>query len=362
MSDATSPDDPVRTALIGYGQAGSVFHAPLVASTDGMALISVVTRNAARAAAARQRYPNARIVPTVDDLLRDPESVDLVVVASPNYTHVPVGLSVLEAGLPVVVDKPVAASAAAARQLRDAAAAKDLLISVYHNRRWDGDFRTLRRLFAEGDLGAVHRLESRYERWRPQVDPARWREQADPETAGGLLYDLGSHLIDQALVLFGPVASVYAEIGKVRPGAQVDDDVFLALTHVSGARSHLWASSIAANFGPRFRVLGAAGSYVKNGMDVQEDGLRRGATPRHSEWGVEPEAAWGELGTPGDRRKIPTEPGAYQDYYAGVRDALRQKLPPPVTIEEAIDVMVVIEAAQRSASEATPVRIDIQGR
>jgi predicted dehydrogenase len=348
--------------LIGYGFAGSMFHAPFVAATEGMELTSVVTRNAARAAAARERYPNVRIVPTVDELLRDPESLDLVVVASPNNTHVPVGLSVLAAGLPVVIDKPVAATTAAARQLRDAAAAKDLLISVYHNRRWDGDFRTLRRLFAQGDLGAVHRLESRYERWRPQLDAARWREQPDPETAGGLLYDLGSHLIDQALVLFGPVASVYAEVRNVRPGAQVDDDVFLALTHVSGARSHLWTSSIAANFGPRFRVLGAAGSYVKYGMDVQEERLRRGEVPRHSDWGVEPEAAWGELGTPGDTRKIPTEPGAYQDYYAGVRDALRQKLQPPVTVEQAIDVMVVIEAAQRSARETTSVGIDIQGR
>jgi predicted dehydrogenase len=324
-----------------------MFHAPFVASTEGMELTSVVTRNAARAAAARERYPNVRIVPTVDDLLRDPQRLDLVVVASPNNTHVPVGMSVLEAGLPVVIDKPVAASAAAARQLRDVAAAKNLLISVYHNRRWDGDFRTLRRLYAQGMLGAVHRFESRYERWRPQVDAARWREQADPEVAGGLLYDLGSHLIDQALVLFGPVASVYAEVGEVRPGAQVDDDVFVALTHVGGARSHLWASSVAANFGPRFRVLGAAGSYVKYGMDVQEVGLRRGDAPGHSGWGVEPEAAWGELGTPGETRKIPTEPGAYQDYYAGVRDALRHKLPPPVTIEQAIDVMVVIEDAQR---------------
>jgi scyllo-inositol 2-dehydrogenase (NADP+) len=358
MSDTISRDEPVRTALIGYGHAGSVFHAPIVASTDGMALTSVVTRNAARAAAALDRYPNVRIVPTVEDLLLDPQDIDLVVVASPNNTHLPVGLSVLEAGLPVVIDKPVAASAAA-RQLRDAAAAKDLMISVYHNRRWDGDYRTLRKLFAQGVLGTVHRFESRYERWRPQVNAAAWREQAGPETAGGLLYDLGSHLIDQALVLFGPVTSVYAEIGKVRPGAQVDDDVFLSLTHVSGVRSHLWASSIAANFGPRFRVLGSAGSYLKYGMDVQEDELRRGDTSRQPNWGVELEASWGELGTPGDTRKIPTEPGAYPDYYASVRDALRGKLPPPVTIEQAIDVLVVIEAAQRNAREASPVPIDI---
>jgi scyllo-inositol 2-dehydrogenase (NADP+) len=357
MPDAFTPNGPLRTALIGYGLAGSIFHAPLIASVDGLALTVVVTSNDARATAAQERYPDVRVIPSVDELLRGPESVDLVVVASPNSTHVPIGLAVLEAGLPVVIDKPVAATAAAARQLRDAAATKHLLVTVYHNRRWDGDARTLGTLLAQGELGTVHRLESRYERWHPQIDAAAWRERADPEVAGGLLYDLGSHLIDQVLVLLGPVSTVYAEVGKVRPGAQVDDDIFLALTHRSGIRSHLWASATAANFGPRFRVLGSAGAYVKYGMDVQEEALRRGRTPHDPDWGMEPEAAWGQLGTPDRSHKIPTERGAYQDYYAGVRDALHNKTPPPVTIEQAIDVMVVIEAAQRSANEAATVEI-----
>ncbi len=359
MNETVRPDDPVRTALIGYGHAGSVFHAPTLAATAGMALTSVVTRNPARAAAALERYPNVRIVPTVEDLLQDREDIDLVVVASPNDTHVPIGLSVLDAGVPVVIDKPVAASAAEARQLRDAAAAKDLLVSVFHNRRWDGDYRTVENLLGQGVLGTVHRFESRYERWRPLVNEAAWRERAGPETAGGLLYDLGSHLIDQALMLFGPVTSVYAEIGRVRPGAQVDDDVFLSLTHVSGVRSHLWASSVAADAGPRFRLLGSAGAYVKYGMDVQADELARGDTSRRPNWNVEPEASWGELGTPGETRKIPTVPGDYRDYYAGVRDTLRKELPPPVTIDQAIDVLVVIEAAHRSSRVgAGPVTMD----
>jgi predicted dehydrogenase len=355
MTDIT--DRSVRTAIVGYGLAGSVFHAPLIAATDGLQLTTVVTRDDARAAAARRQYPEVIVLPTVDDLWRRRRDIDLVVVASPNDSHVPIGLAALDAGLPVLIDKPVAATAAAAGELRDAAAKKDLLVSVYHNRRWDGDFRTIQALLQQGALGAVHRFESRYERWVPQVDASAWRERADADVAGGLLFDLGSHLIDQALTLFGPVDGVYAEVGRVRAGAQVDDDVFLALTHPNGVHSHIWASAVAADAGPRLRVLGSAASYVKYGMDVQEDALRRGGTPRDAGWGLEPEAAWGRLGVPGDVRAIPTEPGGYQDYYAGIRDALRKGTPPPVTIDQAIEAMAVIEAARRSAHEGEMIRL-----
>jgi len=347
----------VRTAVIGYGVAGSVFHAPLIAATDGLALTAIVTGNAARAAAARDRYPDVSVLPTVDELWQRRTGIDLVVVASPNATHVPIAHAALDADLPVVVDKPVAATVAAARRLRDAAADRGLLISVYHNRRWDGDVRTLGSILSSGTLGTVHRFESRYERWRPQVDATRWRESPDADAAGGLLYDLGSHLIDQALVLFGPVATVYAQVCAVRVGARVDDDVFVALTHTGGVRSHLWASSVAADHGPRLRVLGSTGSYVKYGMDVQEAALRAGATPRDPGWGAEPESAWGRLGTPDVVRSVPTEPGAYQDFYAGIRDALRDGTPPPVTIDQAIDVLAVIEAAHHSAAHDTVVTL-----
>jgi predicted dehydrogenase len=296
-------------------------------------------------------------VPTVDELWRRSADIDLVVVASPNATHVPIARAALDAGLPVVVDKPVAATVAAATELRDAAAERGLLVSVYHNRRWDGDVRTLGSILSGGALGTVHRFESRYERWRPQVDATRWRESPDPDAAGGLLYDLGSHLIDQALVLFGPAATVYAEVRAVREGARVDDDVFVAVTHAGGVRSHLWASSVAADHGPRLRVLGSAGSYVKYGMDVQEAALRAGATPGDPGWGAEPESAWGRLGTPDGVRSVPTEPGAYEDFYAGIRDALRDGTPPPVTIDQAIDVLAVIEAARRSAADRELVRL-----
>jgi predicted dehydrogenase len=357
MPDSTAAGSPIRTAVIGYGLAGSVFHAPLVDATDGLELAAVVTGNPERAAAARERYPRVRVVPAADEIFADSAEIDLVVVATPNASHLPLGLAAIDAGLPVVVDKPVAASSDDARRLRDVAAARGLLASVFHNRRWDGDALTVARLLADGSLGAVHRFESRFERWRPQLKEGAWRERPEPEQAGGLLYDLGSHLIDQALTLFGPVASVYAEVDTVRPAALVDDDVFVALNHRGGTRTHLWASSAAADLGPRFRLLGTAGSYVKYGLDGQEAALRAGNTPRDAGWGAEPQEAWGAIGTPGDTRPVPTLPGAYQDYYAGIRDALRHGSPAPVTLDQAIDVLTVIEAAQRSAREGRTVAV-----
>ncbi|MCU1678002.1 MAG: oxidoreductase domain protein [Frankiales bacterium] len=354
---ASNSPDHLRTAVIGYGLAGSVFHAPLIDATDGMTVAAVVTSNANRAAAARARYPGVRVLATADEFWDDTADVGLVVVASPNRTHVPMALRAVEAGIPVVVDKPVAASVVDATTLRDAALAAGVLVSVFQNRRWDGDLLTLRELLAAGSLGTVHRFESRFERWRPQVAAGVWRERPDPAEAGGLLFDLGSHLIDQALTVFGPVTRVYAEVRAVRPGAHVDDDVFVALTHASGTQSHLWASSTAAELGPRLRVLGSAGSYVKHGLDVQEAALRAGGSPRDPDWGVEPETSWGRAGTPDDTRWVPTVPGAYQTFYAGVRDAVRDAATPPVTIDEAIAALIVIEAARRSARERVTVDV-----
>jgi len=352
-----SPDGLIRTAVVGYGLAGSAFHAPVVDATDGMAVTAVVTRNPERSDAARARYPGVHVVADFADLFRRPDEVDLVVIATPNRTHVSIALAAIEAGRAVVIDKPVAATAAEARRVRDAAVRRGLLVSVFHNRRWDGDALTLTQLLADGDLGRVHRFESRFERWRPQVNLGSWREQPDPDDAGGLLYDLGSHLIDQALRWFGPVTSVYAELRTVRPRAQVDDDVFIALSHAGGTQSHLWASAVAADLGPRFRVLGSAGSFVKYGLDVQEDALRAGGSPSDVGWGAEPETAWGQVGTPGHTRTVRTLPGAYQHYYEDLRDALRGHKPPPVTIAEAIDVIGIIEAAEQSARDGVTVGV-----
>ena len=256
----------------------------------------------------------------------------------------------LEAGLHVVVDKPLAPSATEGRRLVEEARHRGRLLTVYQNRRWDGDFLTLRRLLRDGALGEPLRFESRFERWRP-TPKGGWRERGAPEEAGGLLYDLGSHLIDQALVLFGPAAAVYAEIDRRRPGAEVDDDAFVALTHASGVRSHLYMSAVAAQPAPRMRVLGTRAAYVKWGLDVQEEALRGGARPDRLGWGEEPSERWGTVGASDDTRPVRTEPGAYQRFYAGVVSALRDGAEPPVDPSEAVAALAVIEAARTSAAD-----------
>ncbi|HKP73888.1 MAG TPA: Gfo/Idh/MocA family oxidoreductase, partial [Longimicrobiaceae bacterium] len=272
MPDTHDDSAALRVGLIGYGLAGSAFHAPLIAATPGLRLSLVVTSNPERAAQVRREHSEVEIVDTAERLWERAGELELVVVASPNRTHVPLARAALAAGLPVVVDKPLAATSADARALADEAGSRGLLLSVFQNRRWDGDFLTLRHLIADGALGDVHRFESRFERWRPAPKPG-WRERGDPAEAGGVLFDLGSHLIDQALVLFGPVRQVYAEIGRRRPGVEVDDDAFVALTHASGVVSHLWTSLVAAEDSGRFCVLGSRAAYVKRGLDVQEAAL-----------------------------------------------------------------------------------------
>ena len=229
---------------------------------------------------------------------------------------------------------------------------------MFHNRRWDGDFLTLRRLRDEGALGELLRLESRFERWRPEVDRGKWREGGTPEDAGGVLFDLGPHVIDQALELLGPARSVYAEVRTLRPGAEVDDDFFLALEHESGARSHLWGTMMAAQAGPRLRALGTRAAYVKWGLDVQEAALREGADPRDPGFGEEPREAWGTLGADDDPpRPVETEPGRYVEFYEGVERAIRENSAPPVPLEAGIATLEVIEAARRSAAERTVIAL-----
>jgi predicted dehydrogenase len=334
----------IRAGLIGYGLGGAAFHAPFIATTPGLTLQAIVTTNPERRAQAERAYPGVRLLSSADELFTTPRPVDLVVVTTPNRSHVPLAMSALGAGLPVVIDKPIAPTSAAARAVIAEAARRGLMLTVFHNRRWDGDFLTVRRLLAEGALGDVHRFESRFERWRP-TGRQNWRELPDPEDAGGLLFDLGSHLIDQALVLFGPVESIYAEIDRWRPGTAVDDDVFLALTHRSGVRSHLWMTNGASQAGPRFRVLGNRAGYTKFGLDVQEAALRAGERPGPG-WGIEPPDRWGQLGVDGDLRPAPTEPGVYSRFYEGVVAALERGDPPPVAPEDAVRVIEVIEQAR----------------
>lgn len=345
---------PLRVGLIGYGLAGRSFHSPFIATTEGLELTHIVTTNPDRVAHARKDHPGATVVDTPEKLWT--EGLDLVVVASPNRTHVALAIAALKAGSHVVVDKPVAAKASEAKHLARTAKELGRGLVPFHIRRWDGDFHTVRRMIEENALGEVFRFESRFDRWRP-VPAAGWRDRPDPEEAGGLLYDLGPHLIDQALHLFGPVDSVYAELDLRRPGVEVDDDAFVALHHRSGVRSHLWMSSVVAKAGPRLRILGSAAAFVKYGMDVQEPALRRGVRPDQEGFGIEPEDHWGFLGVGDAMSRIPTTRGNYAAFYQGVRDMIRSGAPPPVDPDDAVAGLGIIEAAFRSAEGKGPVSI-----
>jgi predicted dehydrogenase len=316
-----------------------------------MRVAAVVTGSPDRADQARREHPGVRVVASADELFADVTGIDLVVVATPNQTHAPLARQALAAGLPVVVDKPFAVNVAEGEDLLARAEQSALALSVFQNRRWDGDFRTVRQLIADGRLGEVRRFESRFERWRP-VPKGGWREVGSPDEGAGLLFDLGSHLIDQAVVLFGPVRSVYGELDRRRSGIQTDDDAFVALTHTSGVRSHLWMSAVTPQLGPRFRVLGSESGYLTYGLDPQEEALRAGRRPGDDQgpWGtVEPER-WGLLGAEPDIEPVPTLPGDYPAFYAAMAAAILDGTPVPVDPREAVTTLRLLDAARRSAA------------
>ncbi len=255
------------------------------------------------------------------------------------------------------MDKPLAPTAAEGRNLIEEAARQGVALTVFQNRRWDGDYLTVKKLMAEGALGRVLRFESRFERWRPEINPG-WREHPSPEDAGGQLFDLGAHLVDQALQLFGPATHVYGEIDTRRAEAQVDDDSFVALTHASGTRSHLFMSATAAQLGPRMRVLGDKAGYTKYGLDIQEDALAAGGRPDAEGWGEDDPDHWGLLGPEGDTHPVRTERGRYQDFYSGLGAALRDGAPMPVDPNDSVLALDVLEAARRSSATGSVVKLD----
>ena len=339
----------LRVAIVGYGVAGRWFHAPLIAATPGLAVSVVVTRDAERRAQAEREHPSARVLPSVEDVWE--AGVELVVVATANDSHAALAGASVDHGIPVVVDKPLAVSSAEAAALVEHAARAGVVLTVFQNRRWDTEFLTLRALVQEGALGELTRLESRFERWRPEPDRSKWRETRAPERGGGQLIDLGAHLIDQALVLLGPATHVYGEV-EARRGTAGDDDSFVALRHAGGATSHLFASAVAPAAGPRMRVQGTRAGFVASALDPQEDALRSGTRPdttRH--WG-EPEE-WARCRLVSGERSVPVPavPGNWPHFYAALRDALREGGRPPVEPRDAVEVLRVIEAARLSAAE-----------
>lgn len=356
MSSAHEGGRELHVALLGYGKGGEVFHAPLIDATPGLRLSAVVTGNPERAAAVRERYPSVEVLGSADEVWRRPGDFEIAVITTPNDSHAPLASAALKSGMAAVVDKPFALSPAQASELAEEAERLDQVLTVFHNRRWDSDFLTLLNLADEGTLGRVHRFESRFERWRPTVADI-WRERGSAADGAGVLYDLGPHLIDQAITLLGPVASVYSELDTRREGA-APDDAFLALTHVSGARSHLWMSALVGAPGPRFRVLGDRAAYTVDGLDGQEARLGSGERPGGPDWGVEPETAWGQVRAGDETRTVPSEHGAYPAFYTGVRDSVAEGEPVPVDLHEVVHGLQVIEAAQRGAATGEVTSVD----
>jgi predicted dehydrogenase len=345
---------PFRWALAGYGTGGRTFHQPLITSATGLELVAVVTGSPDRQHQVRADLPGATPVATLAELAD--LGVQGVTITTPTATHGPLAHEALALGLHVVVDKPFALTASDARDLVDHAARVGRVITPYQNRRWDSDLLTLEKLIADDALGTVHSFTSRIDRFRPVK--GSWHGGTVAQ-GGGTLLDLGPHLVDQALHLFGPVVAVHAELRTVRPGAGADDVIELHLTHARGVRSTLAAGMAAAAPGPRFLVNGTRGGFLIDGFDIQEEQLKAGETPAGlgERWGVEPESAWGRLFTANGSRRVPSERGRWDTFYPAVATALAGDGPPPVDPRDAVATAVVLDAARRSSADRTVVDI-----
>lgn len=340
--------DDVRIGLVGYGFGGRYFHAPLIAGVPGCVLAGVVTRSATRRAEVAEAHPDVPVFDTVAELVES--GVDAITVCTPAATHTAVTDDVVQRGIPVVCDKPFAMDAEAARHTVELAERAGVLLTAYQNRRWDSDLLTVRRLLEAGELGEVRRFESAFERWADDPKP--------PAAGGGLLRDFGSHLVDQALQLFGPVHQVYADTHELEP--ELEDDFQLMLAHDSGVHSRLsgaWRQGAPA---PRIRLSGSEGSFVvSTPMDGQEQALIAGRTPagEGGDWGREPESAWGSLGRGEQRRAVPSERGRWDLFYAQFAGAVRGEGPVPVDPWDAVATATVLDAARRSAAEGRSVDV-----
>jgi predicted dehydrogenase len=337
----------IEVGLVGFGLAGRAFHAPVIRAVPGLHLAAIVQRSGAEAA---EKYPDVRIVRSLDELLSIPE-IRLVVIATPNDTHYPFARQCLEAGRDVVVDKPFATTLEEAKSLVQLAKEKGRLLTVYQNRRYDGDFQAIRQLVAAGTLGRMVRFETSYDRFRPQLKPGAWRETSRP--GSGILFDIAPHLIDHALVLFGLPEAVTADVRTERENAAADDAFDITLHYSHGMRAVLRSSILAAAPRPRFVLFGTQGSFVKQAFDPQEANLRRGYIPMDAAWGAEPEENWGVLTVPSgdsfEQRRIPSAICDYRDYYSNVRDAILGRAALAVTPEYALDVMRMLELARESS-------------
>jgi predicted dehydrogenase len=334
---------PIGVAVVGYGLAGQTFHAPLIQATPGLALRAVVS---SRPEAVHADLPDLEVLPDLDAALARAD-IGLIVVATPDALHAEQSIAALKAGKSVVVDKPFAAALTEAEGVAAVAAQAPGVFSVFQNRRWDADFLTLRRLLAEGELGQVAVFESHYDRFRPAVTD-RWKDRRD----GGVWADLGPHLVDQAVQLFGPPLGVYADLQAQRHGAAAIDYAHVLLRY-DRLRVILNMGHLVAESGPRYVVHGDRGSFIKHGLDPQEGQSKAGLRPGDADWGIEP--CPGVLTTIRDGRPVRTTPaperGDYPAFYAAMRDAIRGEGLPPVPANQALGVMRILDAGLRSSAE-----------
>lgn len=332
----------LRAGLIGFGLAGRYFHAPLIEAA-GFELRAVAT---SRTNEVRENHPRAAVVDSADTLIAS-DDVDVVVIASPNQFHFPQARDAILAGKHVVVDKPLSITSAEAESLADLARSRSVRLAVFQNRRWDSDFLTIQSLLARQQLGEVVSYRARWDRFRPIVAD-RWRERAEP--GGGILYDLGSHLIDQALCLFGKPDWLTADVFMQRKAAAVDDG-FEILMGKGALRISLGVSSLATDGDWRYCVHGTSGSFFKRGLDPQEEQLRAGTRPSAASFGVEPENRWGTFTRDGTSQRIESAHGTWVQFYQRMRNAIESNGPEPVTADEAAVVLRIVEAARRSSDE-----------
>ena len=329
-----------RIALIGFGLAGKAFHAPLIAATEGLELAAVVTSRAAEVAAS---YPTAKVVPTLAEVLED-RSIDLVVIATPDQLHAAQALAVLDAGKHVVIDKPLAPTLEEARSVAARAAERGLMLSVFHNRRWDADFLTLRRLLAEGALGEITAFESRFDRFRPELGE-RWKDRR----AGGVWQDIGPHLVDQALVLFGPPEAISADLAVLKPGGQAVDHAEVLLRYPD-RRVSLHISQLTPDHALRMAAHGTKASFIKHGLDSQEAHSKAGMRPEDACWGIDPSPGRLTLAD-GTVHEVAPERGDYLSFYRAAAAALSGKDAMPASAGEALAVMEVLAAGVISSKQ-----------
>lgn len=343
----------LKTALIGYGSGGRIYNAPVLSSFQGFEVKKILTSSPANIVHAKKDFPEAVVLQNFSEIIEDP-TIQLVVVLVPNNLHFPFSKGALEAGKHVIVEKPITVTVQEADELIEIASKKDLVLSVNHNRRYDSDFQTVRSIKESGKLGKIVAYEAHFDRFRNKVKKS-WKE--DPEIPGhGILYDLGSHLIDQALVLFGPPEEIFADIRIQRKEAKVPDSFELLLFYPS-LKVSLNASTLVKEKGPNFSIFGTEGSFVKYGADVQEEALKNGLKPStHQQWGEEPQEIWGRLNTIDNSMVVKSEKGDYRKVYENLRDAIYKKKELEIKPGQARDVIKVIELAQKSNSARCAVK------